>query len=266
MSISHLAVIDKQAQIGENVSIGPYAIIDADVQIGNNCKIHAHANIMNGTRIAEGTTIYQGAIVGSEPQDLKYKGEKTELTIGKNVTIREYCTINKGTAASGQTVIGDDTLIMAYVHVAHDCQIGKHAVIANSVNLAGHVHIDDFAIIGGMTAVQQFVHIGESSFIGGGTLVRKDVPPFIKVAREPLSYVGVNSVGLRRRGFTVESINKIKDVYRILFVKYKNISLGLEEIDAHLPESDEKYAIMSFIRESNQGLIRGFRQLRGNDY
>ena len=266
MSISHLAVIDKKAQIGQNVSIGPYAIVDSDVQIGDNCVIHAHANIMNGTRIGEGTTIYQGAILGSEPQDLKYKGEHTVLNIGKNVSIREYCTINKGTAASGQTIIEDEALIMAYVHVAHDCHIRRHAIIANSVNIAGHVHIDDYAIIGGMTAVQQFVRIGESSFIGGGTLVRKDVPPFIKVAREPLSYVGVNSVGLRRRGFTVESINKIKDVYRILLVKYKNISLALEEIDAHLPESDEKYAVMTFIGKSNQGLIRGFRQLRGNDY
>jgi len=266
MPVSHLAVIDKKARIGENVSIGPYAIIDADVEIGNNCEIHPHVNVMNGTRIAEGTTIYQGAIIGSEPQDLKYQGEQTELNIGRNVTIREYCTINKGTAASGKTVIDDNALIMAYVHVAHDCLLGKHAIIANNVNLAGHVQIDDFAIIGGMTAVQQFVHIGESSFIGGGTLVRKDVPPFIKVAREPLSYVGVNSVGLRRRGFTVESINKIKDVYRILFVKYKNISLALEEIEAKLPESDEKYAIMTFIRESKQGLVRGFRQLRANDY
>ncbi len=266
MPVSHLAVIDKKARIGENVSIGPYAIIDADVEIGNNCEIHPHVNVMNGTRIAEGTTIYQGAIIGSEPQDLKYQGEQTELIIGRNVTIREYCTINKGTAASGKTVIDDNALIMAYVHVAHDCLLGKHAIIANNVNLAGHVQIDDFAIIGGMTAVQQFVHIGESSFIGGGTLVRKDVPPFIKVAREPLSYVGVNSVGLRRRGFTVESINKIKDVYRILFVKYKNISLALEEIEAKLPESDEKYAIMTFIRESKQGLVRGFRQLRANDY
>jgi UDP-N-acetylglucosamine acyltransferase len=266
MSISHLAEINEKAQIGNNVSIGPYAIIDADVHIADNCKIHPHANIMNGTRIAEGTSIYQGAIVGSEPQDLKYKGEQTLLNIGKNVSIREYCTINKGTAASGQTEIGDDALIMAYVHVAHDCQIGRHAIIANSVNLAGHVQVDDYAIIGGMTAVQQFVHIGESCFIGGGTLVRKDVPPFIKVAREPLSYVGVNSVGLRRRGFTVEAINKIKDVYRILFVKYKNISLALEEIDANLPESDEKYAIVSFIHNSSQGLVRGFRQHRGHDY
>ena len=155
---------------------------------------------------------------------------------------------------------------MAYVHVAHDCIVGSHAIIANNVNLAGHVEIDPYAIIGGMTAVQQFVHVGESSFIGGGTLVRKDVPPYIKVAREPLSYVGINSVGLRRRGFTVDRINRIKDLYRVLFVNYKNITLAMEEIEVALPESDEKVEIIKFIKSSKQGLIRGFRQNRGHDY
>ena len=266
MAISNLAVVDKRAQIGVNVSIGPYAIIHGDVQIGDGCEIHAHANIMDGTIIGKDTHIFQGAIVGSVPQDLKYKGEDTKLVIGSNVSIREYCTINRGTAASGETRINDHALIMAYVHVAHDCVIGSHAIIANNVNLAGHVEIDPYAVIGGMTAVQQFVSIGESSFIGGGTLVRKDVPPYIKVAREPLSYVGINSVGLRRRGFSVDRINRIKDLYRVLFVKYKNISLALEEIDVALPESDEKVEIVQFIKSSKQGLIRGFRQNRGNDY
>ncbi len=266
MAISNLAVVDERAQIGSDVHIGPYAIIHGDVQIGDRCEIHAHANIMDGTIIGNDTEVFQGAIVGSIPQDLKYRGEPTKLVIGNHVSIREYCTINKGTAASGETRINDHALIMAYVHVAHDCIIGTHAIVANNVNLAGHVQIDPYAIIGGMTAVQQFVHIGESSFIGGGTLVRKDVPPFVKVAREPLCYVGINSVGLRRRGFSVDSINKIKDLYRVLFVKYKNISMAMEEIDVALPESDEKVVIVTFIKGSKQGLIRGFRQNRSHDY
>ncbi len=259
-------MVDQDAQVGAGVTIEPFVTIHGDVIIGDNCIIKSHAVIMNGTRLGRSCSIYQGAIVGGLPQDLKYSGEQTELIIEDHVTIREYCTINKGTAASGETRIKSHALIMAYVHVAHDCNIGHHAIIANSVNLAGHVIIGNYAVVGGMTAVQQFVHIGESAFIGGGGLVRKDVPPYVKAAREPISYVGVNSVGLRRRNFSLHRINGIKDIYRSLFVRHKNISFGLEEIEVTLPESREKDEIVGFIKNSKHGLIRGFRQTKRDDY
>ena len=260
MAISDLAVVDSRAQIGANVTIDPYAIVQENVSIGKDSHIHAHASVMSGTVVGDRTEIFQGAILGSIPQDLKYKGEQTKLIIGSDVKIREYCTINKGTAASGETKINNHALIMAYVHVAHDCIVGSNAILANNVNLAGHVQVDDYAIIGGMTAVQQFVRIGESSFIGGGTLVRKDVPPYIKVAREPLSYVGINSIGLRRRDFPDNTINEIKDLYRMLFVKNQSISRAIQEIKLELPESRFKDEILSFIQNSGQGLVRGLNR------
>ncbi len=266
MSISPHAIVDPSAQIGTDVSIGPFAIVHGDVVIGDRSTIASHAVVHDGTRVGSDCQIHMGAVVGGDPQDLKYQGEETQLIIHDHVVIREYCTINRGTAAAQQTVIGAQALIMAYSHVAHDCQIGQYAIIANSVNLAGHVVVQDYGIIGGMSAVQQFVTIGESSFVGGGTLVRKDVPPYIKAAREPLSYVGVNTVGLRRRGFDLEQINRIKDVYRSIFVKHKNVTIGMEEAEAILPESDEKDKIVSFIQSSEKGLLRGFRQMRGHDY
>lgn len=266
MSISPKAIVDPRAKIGANVTIDAFATIEGSVVIGDGTHIKSHAIVMDDTVIGKSCMIYPGAILGGDPQDLKYKGEQTKLIIEDHVTIREYSTINRGTAAAEKTHIKQHALIMAYTHIAHDCIIGEHAVIANSVNMAGHVIVEDYAIIGGMTALQQFVKIGESAFIGGGTLVRKDVPPYIKAAREPLSYVGVNSVGLKRRGVSIEKINAIKDVYRILFIRHKNITVGLEEIDAILDESEEKEKIVSFINASENGLIKGFRQNRSDDY
>ena len=266
MSHSPLAVIHASAHIGHETVIEPFAVIEDDVIVGDRCHIGAHANIKSGTRIGDGTKVLQGAIVGGDPQDLKYKDEKTYLNIGNHVTIREYATINRGTLATGKTVIKDHALIMAYTHVAHDCLIDEYAVLANNVNLAGHVYVGTYAIIGGMTAVQQFVRIGDHSFIGGGTLVRKDVPPYIKVAREPLSYVGVNSIGLRRRGFERSAIAHIQDIYRILFVKNHNLAKGLRQLESDIEDSVVKTEVIEFIAKSEKGVIRAFRQIRGDDY
>jgi UDP-N-acetylglucosamine acyltransferase len=266
MTISPLAVVHPEADIGQDVIVEPFVTIEKGVVIGDRCHIKSHAIIMAGTSMGRDCRIFPGAIVGGDPQDLKYQGEKTSLIIHDHVTIREYCTINRGTIAAGKTEIREHALIMAYTHVAHDCVVGAYSVLANGVNLAGHVVIGDYAIIGGMTAVQQFVSIGESCFVGGGTLVRKDVPPYIKSAREPLAYMGVNTVGLKRRGFTLVQINHIKDIYRSIFVKHKNVSIGMEEVEAMIMESSEKEKIMSFIQNSGQGMLRGFKQIRGNDY
>ena len=266
MKISGQAKIDPQAKIDNDVRIDAFAIIEKDVEIGAGTCIGSQAIVMNGTRIGKNCQILPGAVIGGDPQDLKYEGEKTTLEIEDDVTIREFCTINRGTKASDKTTIKSHALIMAYSHIAHDCEIAEHAVVSNSVHLAGHVRIDAFAIVGGMSAIHQFVSIGAYAFVGGGTLVRKDVPPFIKAAREPLSYVGINSIGLRRRGFPQERIDAIRDIYRVLFVSHNNIGIAIKEIMATLPETEDKKFILDFISSAERGLLKGFRQIRKNDY
>ncbi len=266
MSKSPHAIIHPDAIIGDRVSIDPFVTIEADVHIGDDTWIGSQAYIKSGTRIGKNCRIFHGAIIGGDPQDLKFRDEKTYLEISDEVIIREYCTINRGTRATGVTQIKKNALIMAYAHVAHDCMIDEFAVLANNVQLAGHVYIGAHAIVGGMTAVQQFVQIGDHAFIGGGTLVRKDVPPYIRVAREPLSYVGVNKIGLKRRGFDTQSINMINDIYRILFVKHRNLSIALRHLDRAITDSPLKEEILEFIAKSEKGIIRGFRQVRSDDY
>lgn len=251
--------IDQNAQIGENVEIGSFTTIAGDVVIGEGTWIGPHVTILDGARIGKNCKIHSGAVVSGTPQDLKFKNEHSLLEIGDNVTIREYCTLNRGTSDRGTTKIGSNTLVMAYVHVAHDCVIGKNCVIANSVNLAGHLEIGDNVIIGGMSAVHQFVNIGNHVMIGGGSLVRKDVPPYVKAAREPLSYVGVNSIGLKRRGFSQSDVNAIQDIYRILFVKGLAINKALTKIQNEIPESRFKFEILEFIGDASRGLMRGLR-------
>lgn len=263
MSTTELTVIHPKAKIGQNVTIEPFVTIGANVEIGDNSWIGANAAIMDGVKIGKNCKIFPGAIVGAIPQDLKFKGEYSLIEIGDNVTIREYCTLNRGTKANDKTVINDECLLMAYVHVAHDCVLGRGVVLANNVNLAGHIEIGKHTTLGGITAVHQFVKIGAYSMIGGGSLVRKDVPPYIKVAREPLAYAGVNSVGLQRNGFSIEQVHYIQDVYRILFVKGYNTTQAIEKIKKTLPKSIERKAILEFIKKSERGLIRGFRQLNG---
>lgn len=252
--------VHPNAIIGKNVTIEPFAYIDEGVEIGDNTWIGPHATVMRGTTIGKNCKVFPGAVVGAIPQDLKYAGENSVLIVEDNVTIRECCTLNRGTAASMMTKVGANTLLMAYVHVAHDCFIGRNCVIANNVNLAGHITIGDHVVLGGVTAVHQFVKIGDHVIVGGGSLVRKDIPPYVKAAREPLSYAGVNSVGLSRRGYTREQINAIHDIYRILFVKHRNVKNAVIEIETTLPASDYKEKILEFVFQAERGLMKGYKQ------
>lgn len=262
MKQHQFSVIHPNAKIGKNVEIGPFTYIEEDVVIGDGTWIGPNVSVMNGTRMGENCKIFQGAIVGSIPQDLKFNDEITYLEIGNNVIIREYCTLNRGTSASGKTVIMDNCLLMAYVHVAHDCVIHENCILANNTNLAGHIEVGQYAILGGLTAVHQFVNIGAHAFIGGGSLVSVDVPPYVRVARSPLSYVGINSVGLRRRGFTNDQINKITDIYRVLFVKGFNHKTAMQIIKNEKESSPEKELIIDFIEnQSKRGIIKGFRSV-----
>lgn len=256
--ISPLASVNPKATIGSNVTIDPFTFIHADVIIGDGTWIGSNVTIYDGARIGKNCKIFPGAVISAVPQDLKYEGEITTTEIGDNTIIREFVTLNKGTKAAGKTVIGSNNLLMAYVHVAHDCVIGNHCILANGVTLAGHIVIDDYAIIGGLSAVHQFVHIGSHVMISGGSLVRKDVPPFTKSAHEPLAYVGINSVGLRRRGFNNNSISTIQEIYRILFIQNTSTKNAVEEIEKTISESDEKKLILDFIKTSQRGLMKGY--------
>jgi len=263
MSTTGLRVIHPGAKIGQNVTIAPFVVISDNVEIGDNTWIGANVTIMEGVKIGKNCKIFPGAVVGTIPQDLKFEGEQSMIEIGNNVTIREYCTLNRGTKANDKTIISDNCLLMAYVHVAHDCILGKGVVLANNVNLAGHIEIGAHTTLGGLTAVHQFVKIGDYSMIAGGSLVRKDVPPFIRVAREPISYVGINSVGLKRNGFSNKQIHHIQDIYRYVFVKGFNTSQAVEKIKKNLPKTSERKKILNFIKNSERGIVRGFRQLNG---
>jgi UDP-N-acetylglucosamine acyltransferase len=255
--ISNLTVIDPRAKIDANVEIGPFTTIAGDVEIGEGTWIGPNVTIMDGARIGRNCRIFPGAVISAVPQDLKYEGEQSTTEIGDNTTIRECCTLNRGTKDRMTTKVGKNCLLMAYVHIAHDAFVGDNCIIANSGNIAGHVDIEDWVIIEGVVAVQQFIRIGQHSFIAGGSLVRKNVPPFIKAAREPLSYAGVNTVGLRRRGFENETIAHIEDVYRMIYVHNSNISIAMHAAEMELPNTTEKETILDFIRQSDKGIIRG---------
>lgn len=255
--ISNLADIHPHARIGANTEIGPFTSIAADVVIGNDCWIGPNVCIMNGARIGHGCRIFPGAVISAIPQDLKFKGEATTAEIGDHTTIRECVTINRGTAHRGKTKVGSSCLLMAYVHVAHDCLVGDQVILANTVNLAGHVIIGDWVILEGLVAVQQFVEIGNHAFVTGGSLVRKNVPPFVKAAREPLAYAGINAVGLRRRGYDNDTIAIIEDIYRTIYVRGYNVSNALTVVEQEAKNIPEKQAIISFIRSSENGIIRG---------
>lgn len=256
-NIHKLAYVHPDAKIADNVTIEPFAYVAADVEIGEGTWIGPNTTIYDGARIGKNCRIFNGASVSAVPQDLKYKGEATLTRIGNNTVIREGVTLNKGTTANNETSIGENCLIMAYVHVAHDCIIGDNCIIVNNVQLAGHITIDDWAMIGGTSAIQQFVRIGAHSFVTGGALVRKDVPPFTKAAREPLSYCGINSIGLRRRGFTNEQINDVADIYRTLYLRGYNTNQALDKIELEHNPSRERDEIVNFIRSSTKGILRG---------
>lgn len=256
-----LAYVNPQARVAKNVVIEPFVTIDKNVEIGEGTWIGPNVTIMEGAKIGKNCKIYPGAVISAPPQDLKYNGEETAVIIGDNTTIREFVTINRGTKANIETVVGNNCLLMAYVHVAHDCIIGNNCILANAATLAGHIVIDDWAIIGGLSAVHQFVNIGAHTMISGGSLVRKDVPPYTKSAREPLSYVGINSIGLRRRGFSPEKIKEIQDIYRIIYLKGYNVSQAIDVIEAEMPATSERDEILSFISRSSRGIMKGYSRL-----
>lgn len=253
-----LAYIHPEAKIARNVVIEPFTTIHQNVTIEEGTWIGPNVTIFEGARIGKNCKIYPGASIASVPQDLKFDGEDTEVFIGDNTVIREYVTISRGTTDRYKTVIGSNCLLMAYVHVAHDCVIGDHCILVNAVQLAGHVTIDDYAIVGGSSAVHQFVKIGAHVMVSGGSLVRKDIPPYTKAAREPLTYCGINSIGLRRRGFSSEKINEIQEIYRYLFLKGLNNSKAIDLVELELSPSKERDEIIKFIRTSDRGIMKGY--------
>lgn len=250
--------IHPNAKLATNVKIDPFSVIHQNVEIGKGTWIGSSVTIMEGARIGNNCRIFPGAVIAAIPQDLKYEGEHTTVEIGDNTTIREFVTINRGSKDRWTTKVGNNCLIMAYSHIAHDCVVGNNCILSNNTQVAGHVNIGDYAILGGMCAVHQFVQIGQHSFISGGSVFGKDVPPYIKAGRSPLSYAGVNSVGLKRRGFSTAKINQILDIYRIIYNKNLNTSQALNFIEEELPASDERDEIVTFIRESGRGIIKRF--------
>lgn len=253
-----LAYIHPAAKIAPSVVIDPFVTIEQNVEIGEGTRIGSNVTIMEGARIGKNCTIFPGAVISGVPQDLKFQGEETLAIIGDNTTIRECVTINRGTASKGKTVVGDNCLIMAYCHVAHDCVVGNNVIMSNATQLAGEVVVDNFAIIGGGTLVHQFCHIGSHVMVQGGALVNKDIPPYVKAAREPIAYAGVNSIGLRRRGFSSEVIRDIQDIYRYLYLSGLNNTDAVERIEAELPATKERDEIIMFVRNAKRGIIKGY--------
>ncbi|MDE5628548.1 MAG: acyl-ACP--UDP-N-acetylglucosamine O-acyltransferase [Muribaculaceae bacterium] len=252
------SVIHPNARIADDVVVGPFTTIDDNVEIGAGTKIGSNVTILSGARIGSGCTIFPGAVVGAIPQDLKFRGEETTAVIGDGTTLRECVTVNRGTAAKGSTIVGSNCLIMAYSHIAHDCRVGNGVIISNASQLAGEVEVDDCAVIGGGSLIHQFCHIGSYVMLQGGALVNKDIPPFILAAREPISYAGVNVIGLRRRGFDAEAIETIREIYRLLFNSGMGVSEAVEVINRDIPESANKKMILDFVNASTRGILKGY--------
>lgn len=253
-----LAYIHPGAKIHPSVVIDPFVTIEGNVEIGEGTRICSNVTIMDGARIGKNCLIYPGAVIAGIPQDLKFQGEETLAIIGDNTTIRECVTVNRGTASKGKTIVGSNCLIMAYSHIAHDCVVGDHVIVANASQIAGEVIVDDYAVIGGGTLIHQFCRIGAHVMVQGGALVNKDIPPYVKAAREPIAYTGVNSIGLRRRGFTNETIREIQDIYRMLYLSGMNNSDAVERIEAEMPTTKERDEIILFVRNSKRGIIKGY--------
>lgn len=250
------AIISGKAELGENVGVGAYCVIEDDVVIGDGCVIDTCVSIKSGVRLGNNVKIYHGAAIGGPPQDLKYAGEKTELFVGDNTIVREFVTLNRGTKAHRKTEIGKDCLIMAYSHAAHDCIIGDHVILANSVQMGGHVEIGDWAVIGGATVVHQFCHVGEHCMIGGGFRATRDVMPFTMVAGYPAKYMGVNAIGLKRRGFSDDTINTLKTFFRYLTSKKLTTAQAREKIDRQIEKIPEVLRVLDFVGKSERGVIK----------
>ena len=256
--IHQLAFVHPEAKIGENVTIDPFATIAKDVVIGNNTHIYSHAVISDGARIGNDCQIFPGAVISAIPQDLKFKGEETIAQIGDSTTVREYATVNRGTASKGKTIVGSNCLLMAYSLVAHDCRLGDNVIIGNATQLAGEVEIDDWAILSGGTLTHQFCRIGTHVMVQGGSRIGKDIPPFVTAGRDPLCYCGINSIGLRRRGYTNEEIREIQDIFRYLYLSGMNTSNALEKIEEELPATKYRDCIINFVKSSERGILKGF--------
>lgn len=252
-----LSYVHPEAKIGVNVEIGAFVTIEKNVEIGDGTVIMPHATIMEGARIGKNCKIFPCAVISGIPQDLKFKGEETTAVIGDGTVIREGVTINRGTASKGTTIIGKNCLIMAYCHVGHDCKLGDNIIISNVTQLAGEVIVDDNAVISGGVLVHQFSHIGAHVMIQGGSKVSKDVPPYITAGRDPLCFVGLNSIGLRRRGYSVDQIDRIQHIYRVIYQSGLNTSQALEMVEKELPGSEEREYVLNFIKKSARGVIRG---------
>ena len=257
MSISKLASVHPDAIIGKNVTISPFVSIDKNVVVGDDTYIYPSASILEGARIGKNCRIFPGAVISAIPQDLKFAGEESTAEIGDNTTVRECATINRGTAAKGKTTVGDNCLLMAYSHIAHDCTIKNNVIIGNASQLAGEVEVDNYAILSGAVLVHQFCKIGKHVMIQGGSRTSKDIPPYVVAGRDPLSYAGVNIVGLRRRGFSTESLGIIQEAYRIIYLSGLNNSQALERLKSDLPELVEKQEIITFLQSSTRGIIKG---------
>jgi len=250
------AIVHPNAKLGDEIEIGPFTVVEENVEIGNGTKIGSHVGIYNGARIGNNVKIYQGASVSNYPQDLKFAGEETFFYIGDNTTIREFVTLHKGTTATHVSKVGSNCLLMAYSHIAHDCQIGNNCILANAVQIGGHVHIDDWVIIGGVTPVHQFVKIGMHAMIGGGFRATVDIPPYVLAAGEPLRYTGLNVIGLRRRGFSNEQIYKLKDAYSIIFGKQYNFADALKIVEEKYPEDDLVKNILNFFSDRTRAVLK----------
>ena len=255
--ISNLALVSPEAELAEGVIVEAFSRIYENVKIGAGTKIHSNVVIYPGARIGSNCEIFPGAVIAPVPQDLKFAGEDTTVEIGNNTTIREGVTIHRGTVDRLKTVIGNNCLLMNNVHIAHDCILGDNVIMAGFSGLSGHCVVEDYAILEGMVGTQQFISIGAHSFIAGGTLVRKNVPPFVKAAREPITFAGVNSVGLRRRGYTDEQVREIEDVYRVIYIQNNVVSKGVEMVKETMPASPLRNQILDFINASDKGVIRG---------
>ena len=255
-----LSYIHPGAKIAKNVVVEPFSSIDKDVVIGEGTWIGSNVTIMSGARIGKNVSIFPGSVISAVPQDLKFKGEDTTAVIGDNTTLRECVTINRGTSDRNKTKIGKNCLIMAYSHVAHDCFIGDNCIFSNNSTLAGHVTVGNHVILAGMVAVHQFCSIGNHAFVAGGSLVRKDIPPYVKAAREPISYVGINSVGLRRRGFDNKVIMQIQSIYRTLYQKKYNNTQAVSIMEAEMQATKERDEIIQFIKNSQRGIMKGYFQ------
>ena len=256
-TVSNLAFVHPEAKLGDNIIVEPFAFVDRNTEIGDGTLVMSHSTILNGARIGKNCTVFPHATIAGIPQDLKFQGEDTIAEVGDNTIIRECATVNRGTASTGKTVVGSECLIMAYSHVAHDCILKNNIIIGNATQLAGEVEIDDYAIISGGSLIHQFTRIGAHSMIQGGSKIPKDIPPFVLVGREPIVFMGLNVVGLRRRGFTSEQINSMQEIYRYIYQTGNNVSQATEKIEKELPETAERNHILEFIRSSSRGIVRG---------